>query len=74
MAGSDTGAIVAVEVFVEEDVVAPVRIILEELDFSVERSSAIGPALENRNERVFEVRVKCPKDSSAVRYRWETRP
>ena len=50
MTRSDARAIVAVEIFVEEDEVAPVRIVLEQFDSSVERTVAVRSAPENGNE------------------------
>ena len=50
MTGSDTRAVVAIEVFVEEDVVAPLRIVLEEFVFAVEGSPTIRAALEQRDQ------------------------
>jgi hypothetical protein len=50
MASPYTGAIVTIEVFVEEDVVAPVWILLEELVFPIESSSPVGTALKQRDE------------------------
>ena len=46
MAGAHTGTVITVEVLVEENVIAPVRIVLEELVLTVERSSAVRAALE----------------------------
>src|SRR5215469_7759158 len=46
MAGSQARTIVAVEIFVEEDVVAPVRILLELLRCSVHRPLAVRIARE----------------------------
>lgn len=46
VAGPDTGAIVAIEVFVEEDVVPPMRIVLEELVVPIEGSPAVGTPLK----------------------------
>jgi hypothetical protein len=54
MAGANAGAIVAVEVFVEENKVAPVRVILEQFNPSIEGAAAIWSALENRNQAFLE--------------------
>jgi hypothetical protein len=54
MAGTDAGSIVAIEVFVEEQVIAPVGIILEELDVSIEGASSVFIAPENANEAFFQ--------------------
>ena len=40
VAGADAGAGVAVEEFVEEDIVAPVRVVLKIIDGAVERAAA----------------------------------
>src|SRR5688572_11858553 len=42
MAGTQTGPIVTVEIFVEQEMVAPVRIVLELLGRSIYRPSAIA--------------------------------
>jgi hypothetical protein len=48
MAGTDAGSIVAVEVLVEQDVIVPVRILLELPRSAVDRPSAFGK-LSSRN-------------------------
>src|SRR5580765_1299576 len=50
VAGSQPGAIVPVEVFVEQNVVLPVRIVLELLSSAVYRPSAVGIAEENARQ------------------------
>ena len=47
MAGAEAGAVVAVEVFVELKVIAPVRIVLEFLDAAVDRTPAVFVLEEN---------------------------
>ena len=50
MAGADPGAGVAVEVFVEGDVVAPVRVALEGLLRAEDRPAAGGVAREDGDQ------------------------
>lgn len=50
--GAQPGTIVAMEVFVEADVVAPMRIVLELLRAAVDGSSAMRVAQENPGEPV----------------------
>src|SRR5262245_31808352 len=52
VAGAEAGAVVAVEVLVEEDVVAPVRVVLELLGAAVDRPTAAGVAPEDRRETI----------------------
>ena len=47
MAGPQAGTIVAVKVFVEQDMVAPVRIALKLLRAAIDRSSSLLVATEN---------------------------
>ena len=46
MAGPHAGTVVTIEVFVEEDVVPPMRIVLEELVVPIEGSPAVGTPLK----------------------------
>ena len=41
MAGAHTAAVVAVEILVEQDQIAPVRIVLEQLHIAVERAATV---------------------------------
>ena len=52
MAGAQPGAVVAVEVFVEQDVIAPVGIGLELLRAAVDRTPAMLIAQEDPGEPV----------------------
>ena len=52
VARAEAGAVVAVEVFVEQDVVAPVRIVLELLGAAVHRPPAVLVAQEDAREAV----------------------
>src|SRR5947207_1425979 len=45
----EPGAVVAVEVFIEEQQIAPVRIFLEDARTAVDRSAAIRSALKERD-------------------------
>jgi hypothetical protein len=53
MAGADAGAVVAVEVLVEEEEVAPVRILLELADPAVHRPAAVLVAQEDPAARMI---------------------
>src|SRR5215212_2479360 len=55
MTGADAGAVVAVEVLVKEDVVAPVRVCLHHLGRAEDRATAIGSALEDRNQAARDI-------------------
>ena len=55
VARAKAGAVVAVEVLVEEDVVAPVRVVLELLRAAVDRPAALVVAQEDRAEAVGEL-------------------
>ncbi len=50
MAGADAGPIVAVEVFMEENEVAPMRIVLEEARLSIEWPTSVGTPFKERNQ------------------------
>src|SRR5581483_3873536 len=50
VAGAQPGAGVAVEVLVEEDLLAPVRIALEQLGLAVDRAAAVRPRQEEARE------------------------
>ncbi len=50
VAGADAGAVVAMEVLVEEDEVLPVRILLEGLEAPVHWTPAVGAAEEDRRQ------------------------
>src|SRR5215218_3573113 len=50
MTGADARAVVAVEVLVKEDVVAPVRVSLHHFGVAEDRATAIGSAQEDRNQ------------------------
>src|SRR5882672_8719578 len=50
MAGAEAGAVVAMKIFVEKDEVAPVRIALEEFQFSCHRAPPVLSAQENMRE------------------------
>src|SRR5271170_2160991 len=47
MAGTDAGAVVAVEILVEQDQVAPMRVGVERLGAAIERAPSVGPAPED---------------------------
>ena len=53
--GAEAGAVVAVEVLVEEDVVLPLRIGLEPLDPAEARPPAVGADEEDRDQPVAQV-------------------
>ncbi|MGB8464838.1 MAG: hypothetical protein WCE49_07835, partial [Terrimicrobiaceae bacterium] len=61
MTRSDARAIVAVEIFVEEYEIAPVRIVLEQFDSSVERTVAVRSAPENGNESLLKLQRNIPE-------------
>ena len=56
MAGSDASAVVAVEVLVEQNQIAPVRIVLERLDAAEHRTPAILVAQEDARHPARELR------------------
>ena len=47
VAGADAGAVVAVEILVEQDQVAPMRVDVERLGAAIERAPSVGPAPED---------------------------
>ena len=57
---SEPGAVVAVEVLVEGEVVPPGRIRLQRLDPAEERPAAVGPGQPDRDEPVGEVLGDLP--------------
>src|SRR5215472_13406144 len=59
--GADAGAVVAVEVFVEEDEVAPVGIILEKIEAAGDRTATIFAANEDVAKSLREVTGDLPK-------------
>ena len=50
VAGAEARTLVAVKVFVEEDEIAPMRIVLEGVQFAKNRPAAVRPAQENARE------------------------
>ena len=50
VAGADAGAIVAMEILVKQDVVAPVRVVLEAFGAAIDRPAAFGIAQEEAGE------------------------
>src|SRR5262249_56611425 len=50
VSGAHAGAVVPVEVFVEQQQIAPVRILLELLGAPVDRPAAVGPAQEDAGQ------------------------
>ena len=42
--GADAGAVIAVEIFVEQDQITPMRIVLKRLRTTVDRPAAVGVA------------------------------
>jgi hypothetical protein len=42
--GADAGAVIAVEIFVEQDQITPMRIVLKRLRTAVDRPAAVGVA------------------------------
>src|SRR2546427_3350262 len=67
MARANTGAVVAVEVFVQPDKISPVRVGLELGDASVDRSSPIRPAQENTGQTSGEVSRYVPEGRALTR-------
>src|SRR5437773_411577 len=61
VARAEAGAVVAVEVLVEEDEVAPVRVLLELLAAAVDRAAAVAPAQEDVREAARELRGDLPQ-------------
>src|SRR5229473_4889746 len=61
MAGAKSGAIVAVEVFVEKDKVFPVRIVLENLKSASDGTAATRIAKENVNEPAGDFSCHLPQ-------------
>src|SRR5437762_13515373 len=61
MAGAETGAVVAMKIFVEKDEVAPVRIALEELQSSCHRAPPVLSAQENMGEPPGDFRGDLPE-------------
>src|SRR5438128_11171625 len=61
VAGANAGAVVTVEVLVEEDEVAPVRIGLERVGAAVDRTPAVGPLEEDAGEPSRQLRRHVPE-------------
>ena len=70
MAGADSLAGVAVEVFVKGDVVAPVRIGLEFFKVAEDGASSVGAAQEDAREAAGEFRRNFPEVHHLARARW----
>ena len=73
MAGAQPGAIVAVEVFVEEDVVAPVGIGLELLGAAIDGPPAMFIAQEDPAKPIRDLLGAPRRGSSSCRTRWDIR-
>src|SRR5262245_42521619 len=67
VAGADPGAVVPLEVLVEEDVVPPVGVRLEDLRPAVDRPPPIGPAQEGTGEPPGELGGDVPQGHPAPR-------
>ena len=52
MTGTDAGTVIAMEIFVEQQVIAPIGIILKLIAFAVDWSSASCVAQENARQAV----------------------
>src|SRR5499426_3743748 len=61
VAGADASAVVTVEVLVEEDEVAPVRVALERVEATVDRAPAVGPPEEDAGEASRQLRRHVPE-------------
>src|SRR5262249_10287261 len=69
MARADAGAVVAVEVLVEPDQVAPVRILLERAHPTVHRSPAIRASQEDPGEPTRQLGRDVPEGRARARAR-----
>src|SRR5262245_1862256 len=67
MARAETGAVVAVEIFVERDEVPPLRVGLELGDAAVDRPAAIRPAEEDARQPSREIRRDVPQGRTRTR-------
>src|SRR5579884_754973 len=65
VAGAYAGPIVSVKVFVEMDVVAPVRVLLELAESAKHRSSAVARAQEDARQPTGDLRGDIPQRSLA---------
>src|SRR2546427_7121017 len=70
MARANTGAVVAVEVFIQPDEVPPVGVGLELGDASVDRPSPVRPAQENAGQASGELRRHVPEGRARTRPGW----
>jgi hypothetical protein len=53
MAGTNTAAVITVEILVKQDQIAPVGIVLEELNISIERPAAISATAEQIHQSML---------------------
>src|SRR5215475_12999737 len=65
MAGAEAGPVVAVEIFVEQDEVFPVRIGPEDLEPSVHGAPAVGSGEEDADQAAREVGGDVPQGHEA---------
>src|SRR5438105_2255891 len=74
MAGPDTGAVVSVEIFVEQDVIAPVRIVLEPLAASIHGAASAAVTEEGADQPLTQFMGHLKKRQFPARAGWALHP
>src|SRR5437867_9470162 len=71
MTGANAGAVVAVEVLVKQEQVAPMRVLLEFLHATVDGTPALGIAQENARQPTRQFRRHLPEGYLALGAGWK---